>query len=78
MRNNNLRSWKSILTLTTAIVFGLSIFIVPAALADKKGEGRGHSKEWNKEKERKKAARKYHKEIERKDCKGNEFVEYGL
>lgn len=67
MRSNNLRSWKCIITLTTAILFGLSIFIAPTALADKKGGGRGHSKGWNKEKERE--SRKYDEERERESRK---------
>jgi hypothetical protein len=36
MRDNQIGGWKYLMTMATVVVFGLSIFIAPAAIADKK------------------------------------------
>lgn len=69
MRKNKRWSCKNIITLTTAVVFGLSMFFAAPALADKKSKGKGHSEEWKKEKDREKEERKYYEEMEREDRK---------
>ncbi|MGD2098678.1 MAG: hypothetical protein PVG35_13935 [Desulfobacterales bacterium] len=69
MRDNHISSWKHLITLTSAVLFGLSIFIAPAAMADKKVKDRGHSKVWKKEKELEREERKKYEEMEREDRK---------
>jgi hypothetical protein len=77
MNNQQHRFWTHGIILTTAIVFGLSIFIAPQALAGSKGKAKGHNKEWKQEKAEGKEYRKTNREMERKAHKYGQEQEHG-
>jgi hypothetical protein len=77
MDNQQHRFWTHGIILTTAIVFGLSIFIAPQALAGSKGKAKGHNQAWKQEKADGKEYQKKYREMEREEHKYGQEQEHG-
>ena len=71
------RFWTNGIILTAAIVFGLSIFIAPQALAGSRGKAKGHNKEWKQENAEGKEYQKKNREMEREEHKYGQEQEHG-
>jgi hypothetical protein len=78
MDNQPHRIWTHGITLAAAIVFGISVFIVPPVLAGSKGKAKGHNNEWKQDRDGGEKYQKKHREMEREAHKYGQEQEHGV